>query len=79
MTHSKSAGTAISNPDFKAYAESFGIKGHRPKTLAELRSTLKTCLDSKEINVVEIPVATDVNMELVNRLNKRAKGSRGLN
>ncbi len=73
MNHPKAAGTKISNPDFKAYAESFGIRGHRPTTLSELKKTLKDCLSSGKINVIEIPVVTDVNMELINKLKKRSK------
>ncbi|MEK7125449.1 MAG: acetolactate synthase large subunit [Patescibacteria group bacterium] len=33
--------TALTNPDFKKYAESFGIKGYRPQSALKLRTTLK--------------------------------------
>ena len=60
----RSFGTKLTNPDFKAYAESFGIKAYRPTTVKELKLQLKEALDSKTLNVIEIPVDTKVNYEL---------------
>jgi acetolactate synthase-1/2/3 large subunit len=68
MSRGKSTGTKISNPDFKAYAESFGIKGYRPGTVSELTEQLKKSLNSKELCVFEIPIDVSVNAELIKKL-----------
>jgi acetolactate synthase I/II/III large subunit len=68
MHAAHSTGTKLTNPDFKAYAESFGIKGYRPKTVAELRSQLKGALASHELCVIEVPVDQRVNMALTRKL-----------
>ena len=39
----KTFGTGLTNPDFKKYAESFGIPGYAPKTLEELRDPGPKC------------------------------------
>lgn len=70
LSRGKSVCTAIGNPDFKAYAESFGIKGYRPENLSELRSQLKTALTSRELCLVEVRVDTGVNNEIVEKLDK---------
>lgn len=64
-----STGTKITNPDFKLYAESFGIKGYYPKNLTELRNQLAAAINSKELSVVEIPVGSDANDELIKKFN----------
>ena len=68
MSRGRSAGTRIGNPDFKKYAESFGIRAYQPKTLEELRKDLPAALNSKELCVVEIPIDQHVNIELVQKL-----------
>jgi acetolactate synthase-1/2/3 large subunit len=64
-------GTKISNPDFRAYAESFGIKGYKPTTVFELRAQLKEALSSNQLGVMEIPVSTHVNIELMEKVKTR--------
>jgi len=68
MTHGRSTGTRLTNPDFKAYAESFGIKGYRPQTLAELKRQLREAVTSGELCVIEIPIDPSVNVELMRKL-----------
>ncbi|GIV59938.1 acetolactate synthase large subunit [Rhodocaloribacter litoris] len=70
MARGTSVGTRIGNPDFKAFAESFGIPGYRPATVAELRATLEGTLARRELCLVEVPVDTSVNHELVQKLNQ---------
>jgi len=70
LSRGRSIFTRIDNPDFKAYVESFGIRAHRPESLAELRETLARIIPSGELSVVEIPVDPTVNDELVERLNR---------
>jgi len=69
MSKGASTGTKITNPDFKAYAESFGIKGYRPGNLRELTGQLKRSLSLKELCVFEIPIDVSVNQELIRKLN----------
>jgi acetolactate synthase I/II/III large subunit len=61
-------GTRITNPDFKKYAESFGIKAYSPRTLEQLSSDLKLALNQKELSVVDIPIDPMVGDQLVKRL-----------
>ncbi|MCR4336970.1 MAG: acetolactate synthase large subunit, partial [Candidatus Omnitrophica bacterium] len=56
------------NPDFKKYAESFGIQGYRPQGLSELKSQLAHSLQKKELSVFEIPIDTSVNVQLIQKL-----------
>ena len=58
-------GTRLTNPDFKAYAESFGIAGYRPTTLAELERDLRQAITSRELAVVEVRVDPRVNERLM--------------
>jgi acetolactate synthase-1/2/3 large subunit len=77
MSQGRSTGTALTNPDFKKYAESFGIKGYRPKGLAELRKQLTKSLQNKELCVFEIPIVTTVNRELIKKLKAMQKKRKG--
>ena len=66
----KTFGTGLTNPDFKKYAESFGIKAYAPKTLSELRGDLKQAITSQELCLVEIPSQPAVNYELSKKLER---------
>jgi acetolactate synthase-1/2/3 large subunit len=68
MSTGRSAYTTLSNPDFKALAESFGIKAYSPKTGAELEQVLKETIPSKELNLIEIAIDPAVNMQLRKKL-----------
>ncbi|MVT64903.1 acetolactate synthase large subunit [Bradyrhizobium pachyrhizi] len=68
MSHGRSTGTRISNPDFRAYAESFGIRSYRPGSVDELREALSEAIDSRELRLIEIPVDPSVNRALVEKL-----------
>ena len=63
--------------DFKAYAESFGIPGYRPRSGPELRSQLAAALQSDGLNVIEVAVDPSVNNELVQRLRQFETGGAG--
>jgi acetolactate synthase I/II/III large subunit len=56
------------NPDFVAYAESFGIAGFRPATTADLLPTLRRALDVEGPSLVEIPIDYRENLRLTERL-----------
>ena len=68
MSKGRSTGTRLTNPDFKAYTESFGIKAYRPSGVAELTKQLTQSLKGHELSVFEIPIDTSVNGELIKKL-----------
>jgi acetolactate synthase-1/2/3 large subunit len=53
----ESFGTGLTNPDLPAFAESFGIAGHRPTTPDELREAFTTAVGSDAMHLIEMPVA----------------------
>ena len=68
MSKGRSTGTRLTNPDFKKYAESFGIKGYRPRSVHELKKQLSQSLQGRELSVFEIPIDARVNGKLIKRL-----------
>lgn len=68
LSRGRSVHTTLGNPDFKAYAESFGIRGYRPRSVAELRQQLRRAIGSRELCVIEVPVDASVNTALVDKL-----------
>jgi acetolactate synthase-1/2/3 large subunit len=64
----RSVHTTLGNPDFKAYTESFGIRGYHPRSVAELRQQLRHAIGSRELCVIEVPVDASVNTALVDKL-----------
>jgi acetolactate synthase-1/2/3 large subunit len=44
------------NPDFVKYAESFGAKGYRIEQATDLKKQLETCLNSKGVHLIEVPI-----------------------
>lgn len=66
----KKYGTALTNPDYIKFAESFGINGYSPKTLGDLKKVLKEAITSQELCIIEIPIDPSVNYELTDKLNR---------
>jgi acetolactate synthase I/II/III large subunit len=60
--------TRFGNPDFTAYAESFGAKGYRIKSAGELLPTLKAALADDTVSVIACPVDYTANTELIRSL-----------
>jgi acetolactate synthase-1/2/3 large subunit len=60
--------TAFGNPDFVAYAESFGATGYRIEAAAELLPTLRTALAADTVSVIACPVDYSTNLELIRSL-----------
>ena len=60
--------TAFSNPDFVAYAESFGAAGHRITRAEDLLPTLRAALAAETVSVVACPVDYRANLELIRSL-----------
>jgi acetolactate synthase-1/2/3 large subunit len=71
FSHTKRTfGTGLTNPDFKKYAESFGIPAYAPKSLKELKGDLKEAVTGQELCLVEIPIQPRVNYELSEKLER---------
>jgi len=52
----ESFGTGLTNPDFVAFADSFGIESYRPESLAGLRTALQDTI-GKGMSLIEVPIA----------------------
>ncbi len=68
-------GVEFGNPDFVAFAESFGIAGFRVASSADLYPTLMRALDVPGPTVVEIPIDYRENLRLTERLGALAGGA----
>ena len=64
-----SFGTVLSNPDFKKYGESFGIKSFYAKTKGEVESALAAAIDANELALVGIDIDARANLKLTEKLN----------
>lgn len=49
-------GMDTGNPDFVAYAESYGAHGHRVGSLATFAATMRAALETPGVHVIEVPV-----------------------
>jgi acetolactate synthase I/II/III large subunit len=61
-------GVEFGNPDFVAFAESFGIAGYRPSTADDLYPTLRRAIELDAPAVVEVPIDYRENLRLTERL-----------
>jgi acetolactate synthase I/II/III large subunit len=61
-------GVEFGNPDFVAYAESFGIAGFRPASADDLAPSLRRALDVDGPALVEVPIDYRENLRLTERL-----------
>jgi acetolactate synthase-1/2/3 large subunit len=57
--------TAFGNPDFVAYAESFGADGYRIEAPEELLPTLRQAMAEDTVSVISCPVDYSANLELI--------------
>jgi acetolactate synthase-1/2/3 large subunit len=60
-------GLAFGNPDFVAYANSYGARGYRVEKTEAFLPLLETCLDRGGVNVIEVPIDYAENASLVRR------------
>ena len=58
----------FSNPDFVAYAESFGARGYQVGAAGELLPILRECLAADTVSVIACPVDYSENMRITNAL-----------
>jgi acetolactate synthase-1/2/3 large subunit len=49
-------GLEFGNPDFVAYAQSYGAQGHRVESTQSFATLLKSCFTAGGIHLVEVPV-----------------------
>ena len=60
--------TTFGNPDFVAYAESFGATGYRITSAGELLPALRAALAADTVSVIACPVDYAANLELIESL-----------
>ncbi len=60
--------TTFGNPDFVAYAESFGARGYQITSPDQLLPTLQTALADDTVSVIACPVDYSANLELIRSL-----------
>jgi acetolactate synthase-1/2/3 large subunit len=60
-------GLEFGNPDFVAYAESYGANGFRVEKTDDLFEMLSKCLDAGGVNVIEVPIDYAENVNLTRR------------
>jgi acetolactate synthase-1/2/3 large subunit len=60
--------TTFGNPDFVAYAQSFGASGYRIESAGELLPTLRAALADDTVSVIACPVDYSANLELIESL-----------
>lgn len=67
----KDFGLEYSNPDFVAYAQSYGATGHRITSAADFIPTIKKCYQNKGVHLIEAPIDYTENTKvLINELDK---------
>jgi len=60
----------FNNPDFVAYAQSFGAKGYRIEHAEQLLPTLKQAISDNTVVIIDCPVDYSENMKLTEKLGK---------
>lgn len=60
-------GLDYGNPDFVKYAESYGAKGWRIGSTAELLPRVKACLADPAVHLIDVPVDYSLNDETLNK------------
>ena len=61
------------NPDFVAFAESFGAKGYRINRTEDLIPTLQTAMSDGTVSLIDVPVDYAENMKLTKQLASMSK------
>lgn len=59
-------GLEYQNPDFVKYAESYGAHGHRITSDQDFAETLKTCLETDGVHLIDCPVDYSLNHSILN-------------
>ncbi len=58
-------GLEFGNPDFVAYAKSYGAHGHRVESAEQLKSTLNTAFNAGGVHLIDVPVDYSNNKKLL--------------
>jgi acetolactate synthase-1/2/3 large subunit len=66
-------GLNYGNPDFVAYANSYGAKGYRPESDEDFGRILSTCLEQPGVKLIDLPVDYSLNHPILNELIKTAR------
>jgi acetolactate synthase-1/2/3 large subunit len=64
-------GMTLANPDFVAYAQSYGAKGHRIEAAADFAPLLRECFATPGVHVIDVPIDYSDNERVLNREIKR--------
>jgi len=66
-------GLEFNNPDFVAYAESYGAKGFRPHDDESFQTILDQCLSTRGVKLIDLAVDYSLNHPILNELIKAAR------
>ncbi|KWE58718.1 acetolactate synthase [Burkholderia ubonensis] len=61
----------LQNPDFVAYAQSYGAHGHRVEAADDLEPLLRECFASPGVHLIDVPIDYSDNERVLNREIKR--------
>ncbi|GBH23683.1 acetolactate synthase large subunit [Burkholderia vietnamiensis] len=61
----------LKNPDFVAYAQSYGAHGHRVEAADDLEPLLRECFATPGVHVIDVPIDYSDNERVLNREIKR--------
>jgi acetolactate synthase-1/2/3 large subunit len=61
-------GLDYGNPDFVLYAQAYGANGYRVERMEDLVPTLRKCLDTDGVHIVEVPVDYSGNDKLLDKV-----------
>ncbi|MFP3247548.1 MAG: acetolactate synthase large subunit, partial [Paraburkholderia sp.] len=64
-------GMTLKNPDFVAYAQSYGAQGHRISSADEFAPLLRECFATPGVHVIDLPIDYSDNERVLNREIKR--------
>jgi acetolactate synthase-1/2/3 large subunit len=64
-------GMTLRNPDFVAYAQSYGAIGHRVESAADFAPLLRECFATPGVHVIDVPIDYSDNERVLNREIKR--------
>jgi acetolactate synthase-1/2/3 large subunit len=70
VSRGRAVGTRLSNPNFRVFAESFGIRAYQPRNALELRDALTESIESRKLRLIEVAVDSRVNLGLVEKLDR---------
>ncbi len=60
-------GMDMGNPDFVKYAEAYGARGWRPKSVAEFRDMLRKSLDTPGVDLIDLAIDYSDNDRVLNK------------